>query len=115
MTDTSPSVPLEIGRANKHDVRIRWSDGHESIYPAADLRLACPCAACEKQSATQVPGRIRVLPAGISTVYPVRIELVGQYGIQVHWSDGHSQGIYRFDRLRADCPCCGPRRHATAR
>lgn len=106
MTDSNLSVPLEIGRANEHDVRIRWADGHESVYPAADLRLACPCALCTKQSSSSVPGSIRVLPTGIRTVYPVRIELVGRYGIRVYWSDRHSQGIYRFNWLRAACPCC---------
>ena len=33
----SPTAPLEIGRANVHDLRIRWADGHESVYPAADF------------------------------------------------------------------------------
>jgi DUF971 family protein len=38
-------------------------------------------------------------------VRPVRIEPVGRYAIQFHWSDGHATGIYSFDRLRALCPC----------
>jgi ATP-binding protein involved in chromosome partitioning len=109
----SPTAPVEIGRANAHDVRILWADGHESTYPAADLRLACPCAGCAQKSASRPSGQLRVLPAGIQTVQPVRIELVGQYAIRIHWSDGHSEGIYSFDRLRADCPCCSVRQHAS--
>lgn len=99
-------VPLEIGRANAHDLRIRWADGHESVYPSADLRLACPCASCERETAPPARGRIRMLPAGIQSVRPLRIELSGGFGIRVHWSDGHSQGLYGFARLRALCPCC---------
>jgi DUF971 family protein len=102
-------APVEIGRANAHDVRIVWADGHESVYAAADLRLACPCAECAGQSARGPANRIRLLPAGIRTVRPLRIELSGRFGIRVHWSDGHSQGIYGFDRLRAGCPCCRER------
>jgi ATP-binding protein involved in chromosome partitioning len=108
MIDAIHPQPLEVGRANEHDVRIAWADGHESVYRAADLRLACPCAACAKSAAALTPGRIRVVPAGIQTVRPLRIELVGRYGIRIHWSDGHAHGIYRFEWLRAACPCCAP-------
>jgi DUF971 family protein len=38
-------------------------------------------------------------------VTPVSIEPVGNYGISIHWSDGHGTGIYRFDFLRRICPC----------
>ena len=112
MPHDSPTAPLEIGRANVHDLRIRWADGHESVYPAADLRLACPCASCAQQSAPRPPGQIRLLPASIKAVHPLRVELIGQYAIRVYWSDGHSEGIYGFDRLRAACPCCSVQRRA---
>jgi ATP-binding protein involved in chromosome partitioning len=99
-------APREIGRANRHDVRIRWADGHESVYPALELRLACPCVSCAPQPGVPVPGRIRVLPPGIQSVRPLRIELSGGFGVRVHWSDGHSAGLYGFAYLRALCPCC---------
>jgi ATP-binding protein involved in chromosome partitioning len=99
------TAAVEIGRANLHDVRIVWADGHESVYRAADLRLACPCAGCAQRPGPS-SGRIRVVPAGIQSVHPLRIELTGHYGIRIYWSDGHSEGIYEFDRLRAACPCC---------
>jgi DUF971 family protein len=38
-------------------------------------------------------------------VRPVSVELVGAYGIRIHWSDGHSTGIYTFERLLRSCPC----------
>ena len=34
-----------------------------------------------------------------------RIEPVGSYALQFHWSDGHSTGIYTWTLLRAACPC----------
>jgi DUF971 family protein len=30
---------------------------------------------------------------------------VGQYAIQIHWTDNHDAGIYNFRDLRANCPC----------
>ena len=31
--------------------------------------------------------------------YPTKIEPVGQYAIQIHWSDSHSTGIYTWEKL----------------
>jgi DUF971 family protein len=35
---------------------------------------------------------------------------VGNYAIQISFSDGHSTGIYSYDHLRSICPCpeCSP-------
>ncbi|MBI4342485.1 MAG: DUF971 domain-containing protein [Candidatus Omnitrophica bacterium] len=118
MTDTKTPVPIEIGRANEHDVKIRWQDGHESVYPARALRLACPCAGCAPPPPAGQAAISAVKPAetgpvvragggGVAeTVHPVRIDLVGRYAISIQWSDGHNTGIYTFERLRTMCPCC---------
>ena len=96
-------LPVEIGRANQHDVKMIWREGHVSVYPARELRLACPCAAC----VDEVTGHVRLIASSIAqTVRPVKIEVVGRYAIAIHWSDGHNTGIYSFERLRALCPCC---------
>lgn len=96
-------MPTEIRRASQHDVKIVWPDGHESVYPARELRLACPCAACVEE----VTGERRVEAAHIAQdVHPLRIDLVGRYAISIQRSDGHTTGLYAFDRLRAMCPCC---------
>jgi DUF971 family protein len=95
-------LPTEIGRANQHDVKVTWQDGHVSVYPARELRLACPCAGCVDEQT----GRVRVIAASVPPdVHPLRIELVGNYAITIQWSDGHHTGIYAFDRLRKLCPC----------
>lgn len=94
--DTFP-VPSEITRANVHDILIRWKDGHESVYPARDLRLACPCAGCVDETT----GVQRIHPAAIrEEVHPLKISPVGNYAIQISWSDGHRTGIYSFKYLR---------------
>ena len=102
------AVPVEIGRANQHDVKIVWQDGHVSVYPARALRLACPCAGC----VDEMTGAIRVIATSVpQDVHPLKIDVVGRYAISITWSDGHTTGIYSFERLRALCPCC--RRHTS--
>lgn len=96
-------VPVEIGRANAQDIKIVWQDGHESVYPARELRLACPCAGC----VDAMTGSIRIISTNIpQDVHPAKIELVGRYAITIQWSDGHHTGIYTFESLRKQCPCC---------
>mgnify|MGYP001279702187 FL=1 len=45
-------------------------------------------------------------------VRALAIKLVGAYAMHVSWSDGHSSGIYPWERLLAVCPCadCAARR-----
>ncbi|MBI3319186.1 MAG: DUF971 domain-containing protein [Candidatus Omnitrophica bacterium] len=101
------TVPIEIGRANLFDLKVKWQDGHESVYPAKHLRLDCPCAGC----VDEVTGQRRPLASVPSDVKPLGIQLVGNYAISIQWSDGHNTGIYAFDTLREMCPCgeCGKR------
>jgi DUF971 family protein len=111
MTEPQMPMPVEIARANQHDVKIIWQDGHESVYPARALRLQCPCAGC----VDEMTGVIRIISSGIAQdVHPLKIELIGRYAMSIHWSDGHATGIYAFDRLRSLCPCCVTRNQRPA-
>lgn len=102
MAETQAPAPIEIGLANANDVKIRWQGGHESVYPARELRLSCPCAGCVDETT----GQVRVIATSIpQDVRPLKIDLIGRYAISVTWSDGHNTGIYAFDRLRKMCPC----------
>jgi ATP-binding protein involved in chromosome partitioning len=99
---STPVVPYAITREDA-GVRIEWTQGvHEGFFPARPLRLACPCAGCVEE----VTGRPLLDPAAVPRdVHPLRLSLVGAYGLRIDWSDGHGTGIYTFDRLRAVCPC----------
>jgi DUF971 family protein len=89
--------PVEIGRANEHDIKICWNNGTQSVCIARLVRLACPCASCMDETT----GAQRLDPASVpEDVRPLGIELVGRYAIQIRWSDGHSTGLYSFDLLR---------------
>ena len=90
-------TPASIRQAGPTELAITWQDGHESVYPVRDLRLACACASC----VDEWTGEERLDPASVpADVRPLRIESVGRYALQIHWSDGHETGIYPFRRLR---------------
>ena len=89
---------------------IVWSDGHSSHYDFAYLREHCPCALCDdERKRTAVMGS----PASADAALPIfkpkaraqAARAVGNYAIQVDFTDGHSTGIYSFDYLRETCPC----------
>ena len=95
-------MPLAITRRDD-GIRIDWDGaGHAALFPARELRLACACAECVEEMSGRRLLQPETVPADIR---PLRIDLVGGYGIRITWSDGHNTGIYTFERLRHDCPC----------
>jgi ATP-binding protein involved in chromosome partitioning len=100
-------MPYAITRRDE-GLLIEWDrGGHEWLYPARELRLACGCAACMDE----MTGRPLLDPGTVPPdIRPASVALVGTYGLRVHWSDGHSTGIYTFERLLASCRCprCRP-------
>ena len=100
-------MPHAINRRDD-GLLVEWdAAGHQYLYPARSLRLACACAACVEE----MSGRPLLDPSSIPPdVRPVSIALVGSYGLRINWSDGHGTGIYTFDRLLEACGC--PRCHS---
>ncbi len=97
MPDAASQVPTRIAQKGPRALQIVWSDGLESVYDVRELRLACACARC----VDEWTGEGRLDPASVpQDVHPLRIDPVGRYAIQIHWSDGHDTGIYPFRRLR---------------
>ena len=95
-------LPNEIVGLLRSKITFKWSDDHETVYRARDLRLACRCAGCIDETS----GRQTLDAATVAeTVRAKGIEMVGQYAISIEWSDGHTTGIYNFRDLRGNCPC----------
>jgi DUF971 family protein len=93
--------PVEIVALGKPEVRIVWDDDVEHVWAARDLRLQCSCATCVHE----LTGQALLDPASVPTDLTVTsMRLVGNYGVNITFSDGHGTGIYRFDRLFANPP-----------
>lgn len=88
------------------EVVVVWADGHESYFAGEALRRACTCAGCMGEQHLFGRSTLPVLrPLGPEAFRPMAVRLVGNYGLQVTWGDGHEHGIYNLADLRAACPC----------
>lgn len=84
---------------------VTWKDGHTSNFDLAFLRKNCPCAACnaerEKQAKSTELFPILKSDPGTGPPRAVGANLIGNYALQIRWSDGHDTGMYDFRTLRA--------------
>jgi ATP-binding protein involved in chromosome partitioning len=94
--------PAEISQRSPGEIRITWTDGHESIYTNFALRLACPCTSCVDGQSGKRTLREDSVARNVS---PLAIQPTGQYALRFNWSDGHLTGLYTYDYLRALCAC----------
>jgi ATP-binding protein involved in chromosome partitioning len=83
------------------ELGIVWEDGQESYWGGRPLRLACRCALCADE---MTGAKLLVEDRVPQDVRPVRAEPVGNYGLSVVFSDGHSTGIYALRWLRENSP-----------
>jgi DUF971 family protein len=79
---------------------IEWADGHTSMFPLNRLRAACPCAECGGKDVDHIPPPEATDASPRRTWTDLHIEPAGSVGIRITWDDGHSAGIFRWDRLR---------------
>ena len=107
-------IDVKIYISTGKGVDITWSDGHTSHYAFPYLRDLCPCALCNDERENKA--RIGNLGGGsmsASAALPMfkpkatakGAVPVGNYAVQIEFSDGHSTGIYSFEYLREICPC----------
>ena len=106
-------IEVKVQVTTGEGVEITWSDGHTSRYNFPYLRDHCPCALCndERQKKAQMKPAAGggVLPMFKPRVTAKGAASVGNYALQIEFSDGHATGIFSFDYLREICPCeaCG--------
>jgi DUF971 family protein len=94
LNKTVPS-PTEIRLHQKSRIlEIIFADGKAFRLPCEFLRVYSPSAEVRGHG----PGQ-EVLQSGKRNVEITRIEPVGQYAVQLHFSDGHATGIYSWDLL----------------
>ena len=83
------------------ELAIKWEDGSENFIALETLRRACPCAGCVGER--DIMGQLHKgpdKPLSARSFQLVRLELVGGYGVQPVWADGHGSGLFSFDYLR---------------
>ena len=88
-------TPTEIKLHQKSRVlEVSFSDGRRFELPYEFLRVYSPSAEVRGHG----PGQ-EVLQVGKKDVDILRLEPVGSYAVQPHFSDGHGTGIYSWDYL----------------
>lgn len=94
LTKDTP-YPTEIKLHQKSRILdVSFSDGKIFHYPCEFLRVHSPSAEVSGHS----PGQ-EVLQTGKKLVSIRSIEPVGNYAIQLNFSDGHNTGLYSWDLL----------------
>ena len=115
----TPLVPrkkptsVKIHVSSGTGVDVTWADGHASHYEFAYLREECPCATCNDAREKKAALDDLASPVKSSTALPMfkpkpraqAATVVGNYAVQISFTDGHSTGIYSYDHLRNICPC----------
>jgi len=102
---------------------ITWADGHASHFDFPYLRDNCPCATCNDErdktsslaEASPAFASSPALPMFKPKPRATAATQVGNYAIQISFSDGHSTGIYSYDHLRSICPCAECAKSAAAK
>ena len=105
-------IPIHLEKTDNRCLLIEWNDGLQQEIPFRNLRDHCRCANCiEKrmESLQETPAGTKklsnelpvlsiaeTLPLDINSMHPV-----GNYAYNIHFSDGHSAGIFTFELLRS--------------
>ncbi|NQU65923.1 MAG: DUF971 domain-containing protein [SAR324 cluster bacterium] len=82
-------------------MHVIWYDGGHTIYNYWDLRTGCPCASCIDEITGEKVLDDNKVP---KDVYPLKSSYIGNYALEIHWSDNHKTGIYAFQKLRNEYP-----------
>lgn len=86
---------------------MTWPDGTTTFYPVEHLRRSSPSAETRHLREELARNPLTVLPSRPGDSAPLRAvnaELVGNYAIRIHFSDGHSTGLFSWRYLREIAP-----------
>ena len=96
--DGEPPAAIDLDRAKS--LTLTWADGRQSTFSIETLRSNCPCAQCRSErDRGEVPWPKSTLVEQTLRVHDA--ELIGNWGLQITWHDGHSTGIFSWGVLRA--------------
>ncbi|MQB00244.1 MAG: DUF971 domain-containing protein [Actinobacteria bacterium] len=82
---------------------VSWSDDHVGNYDLIELRRACLCAQCTQLR--EVGEAAWPRPGAPERLTVVGAELMGAWGLNLRWNDGHETGVYPWETMLAWCDC----------
>jgi DUF971 family protein len=91
----APRTIKELSQIGRYAVGVKWSDGHESIYPLENLRRYCPCRSCGGAMERLIAHEAQRL---------AQLVRLGDVSVFLSWHDGH-ETIYTNEQLRSICRC----------
>lgn len=102
------TIPVGLTKQdNGRALEIRWSDGWCQPLTARQLRDHCPCATCREKKVAdrkKTDSGVRSLQilsaAELQPLTVVQMTPAGNYAYNIHFSDGHTSGVYTLEYLR---------------
>jgi DUF971 family protein len=92
-------APTNVELDRDQGLTVTWPDGSVVSFTLEELRVNCPCAECRGLREQHLP--VWPKPSSPQPLAATGAELVGGWGVTLHWNDGHQTGIYSWGLLRA--------------
>ncbi len=76
---------------------VQWPEGEVDKLPNKDVRIACQCASCiHEYTGEQLLDPDSITP----NIQATGTQVLGNYAVSISWDDGHTSGIFTWDRLK---------------
>ncbi len=96
-----PTISFVPGKG----ILVKRDETHQGYANAATVRRQCRCATCVEE----FTGKPLLNPSDVpDTVYPLRMQPMGNYAVAIQWSDGHASSIYPYETLLELAGLAGP-------
>lgn len=79
-------------------IEMTWPDGRVVRFPNKAVRASCACAGCVDEMTGRRTLDVDAIPDDIAVA---SMSPVGNYALQIVWSDGHDTGLFTWARLSA--------------
>jgi len=88
------AAPTNVAISHQLDfLELTLANGEQFRLPAAGLRAACKCAFCVR---ARIDGKF---PDRFDAIAITQLAPVGDYAVNIAFSDGHARGIYPWSYL----------------
>lgn len=78
-------------------IQVQWPDGSEDTLANRDVRGGCQCASCVQEFSGEQLFDVDTISSDLAAT---SVDTLGNYAVSIAWNDGHSSGIFTWDRLR---------------